>query len=48
MIENPDVDIIGSSVLIFQDEISVQLSKVLSMPTLDQLIKFNMIFYCCL
>jgi hypothetical protein len=48
MIENPKVDIVGSSVLVFQDEVSVQMGKILSMPTLDQLIKYNMIFYCCI
>ena len=46
--ENPTVDIVGSSVLVFQDDLSIPMSKILSMPTLDQLIKFNMIFFCCL
>jgi hypothetical protein len=46
--QNPAIDITGSSVLIFQDDCSVFTGKILSMPTLDQLIKFNMLFYCCL
>ena len=49
MVENAKVDVVGSSVLVFTDEQSMHISgKLLSMPTLDQLIKYNMIFYCCL
>lgn len=48
MEENLNIDIVGSSVLVFQDELTVHYSKILCMPTLDQLIKFNMLFYCCL
>lgn len=49
LMENPTVDIVGSSVLMFQEKLQSFIgSKVIAYPTLDQLIKFNMLFSCCL
>jgi hypothetical protein len=46
---NQDIDIVGSNVLMFNDQQkSLASSKVISYPTLDRLIKFNMLFHCCL
>ena len=48
-LRNPDVDILGSSVLMFSDQSrSLAASKIIGYPTLDGLIKFNMLFHCCL
>lgn len=35
LMENPHIDIVGSSVLVFQDDMNISLGKILSMPTLD-------------
>ena len=49
MIRSPDIDILGSNVLMFKDQSSnATTCKVMSYPTLDQLIKFNMLFSCCI
>lgn len=50
MLENPDLDIVGSSVLLSNESNTnlAQSGKVVTQPTLDGLIKFNMLFYCCL
>ena len=46
---NPAIDICGSSVLVFSDSIkTTNSSKIISYPNLDSLIKFNMLFSCCL
>ena len=46
---NPKVDILGSNVLIFNDQMFTAANgKIISYPTLDKLIKFNMLFSCCL
>jgi hypothetical protein len=46
---NQDVDIVGSNILMFNDQQrTLTQSKVIGYPTLDKLIKFNMLFYCCL
>ena len=49
LLRNPDVDILGSNILQFSDQNrSLAASKIIGYPTLDQLIKFNMLFHCCL
>ena len=46
---NPNVDILGSNVLIFNDQMfTASNGKIISYPTLDKLIKFNLLFSCCL
>lgn len=42
---NPDVDICGTSMLILKQNSE---PKVIAMPTLDSIIRLNMMFYCCL
>ena len=45
--QNPHVDIVGSNMLVFNDSLglnSIATGKVISFPTLDKLIKFNMLF----
>ena len=45
---NPSIDICGSSVLVFSDQQnSTSNQKIISYPNLDSLIKFNMLFSCC-
>lgn len=50
MKRNPDIDIVGSNILMFKDQSQNAATncKVMSYPTLDQLIKFNMLFHCCI
>ena len=49
MLRNPTTDIVGSNILIFNDAMrSLTSSKIISHPTIDSLIKFNMLFHCCL
>jgi hypothetical protein len=45
MESNPDIDICGSSMLIMKLNTE---PKVISMPTIDPLIRYNLMFYCCL
>ena len=46
---NPKVDILGSNILIFNDQMfTPSTGKIISYPTLDKLIKFNLLFSCCL
>ena len=46
---NTEVDIVGSNILIFNDQTrNASTCKVIGYPTLDKLIKFNMLFHCCL
>ena len=46
---NKEVDIVGSNILMFNDQNrAASTCKVMGYPTLDKLIKFNMLFHCCL
>ena len=45
MESNPDVDICGTNMLILKQNSE---PKVIAMPTVDSMIRFNMMFYCCL
>ena len=48
-LKNPKVDILGSNILTFSDQmLSASTGKIMSYPTLDKLIKFNLLFSCCL
>jgi len=48
-LRNPEIDIVGSNILMFNEQNrSLASSKVMSYPTMDKLIKFNMLFHCCL
>ena len=48
-IRNAEIDILGSNILMFNDSArSSAMCKVMGYPTLDKLIKFNMLFHCCL
>ena len=47
--QNPDVDILGSNVLTFNDTMfTASNGKIHHYPTLDKLIKFNLLFYNCM
>ena len=49
MQRNADVDIVGSNVMLFTDaNRSSATCKIIGYPTMDRLIKFNMLFSCCL
>ena len=48
-LKNPNVDIVGSNILIFNDQMfTATTGKIIGYPTLDKLIKFNLLFSCCL
>ena len=48
-LKNPKVDILGSNILTFSDQmLTASTGKIISYPTLDKLIKFNLLFSCCL
>merc|ERR1712060_557561 len=48
MQRNTDVDICGSNVMTFTDHArSATTCKIVSHPTIDSLIKYSMLFYCC-
>ena len=51
MKQNPSIDILSSNLLVLNESYglnSMVSGKVVSFPTLDQLIKFNMLFNCCI
>ena len=49
MQKNKDIDIVGSSIMQFSDQArSASSCRIISYPTIDSLIKHNMLFYCCL
>ena len=48
-LRNPTVDICGSNVMIFNEQSRSAVNcKIIGYPTLDSLIKHNMLFHCCL
>ena len=48
-LRNESIDIVGSNILMFNDQaISAAMCRVMGYPTLDKLIKFNMLFHSCL
>lgn len=49
LLKNPDIDIVGSNILMFKDQSqSATQCKVHAYPTLDKLIKHNLLFHCCI
>ena len=49
LMQNSHIDIVGSNVVVFYEHsTSAGACKIFSYPTLDGLIKFNMLFSCCL
>lgn len=49
MQRNRDIDILGSNIMQFTDQSrSASTCRIIGYPTIDSLIKHNMLFYCCL
>ena len=49
MQRNPDIDIVGSNIQIFNEQSRTSAAcKVIGYPTQDALIKHNMLFHCCI
>ena len=46
---NLDIDIVGSNIMSFTDQSrTTSACKIIAFPTLDSMIKYNMLFFCCI